>query len=297
MSLSENIYQQNYEEIQRRRDIHEQGFVDTQTFTKVSSSVTFDYNMPDQKYIVFSLSHQRIPPCTIDHSKPALNVFAGFPNKDDAKVFAARVQKSHPDISIFVNELHNWLVAPKNYELFSNQAYIGGHAKIMMENYHNVRQANLEEFQENVDKKQMGKIKTSEVDVIDHLNKDTSDDIKPLSHRICNSLTVRGQNFAVVSFIKDIASVPEFMFIVYGFFETENDAETYVKNTCGDKVTDFDLDVIQTNLWCFPQQMTFKTANKEVFRSNELNEIMQTHKAQCKKSYSDDEVRKMVKPK
>ena len=116
-------------------------------------------------------------------------------------------------------------------------------------------------------------VKVSKKETIESTNKSKT-------HKISKDFDVRDQQVAVVSFIKDTADVPEFFISSFWVFENENDANVYVRNTCGDKVQDFDIDTISTCQWAFPQQMTFDKASKEEFRSEELNNIMKNHRSQ-----------------
>lgn len=273
----EGTFMEHHKEIQRRREIKEQGLEDEKTFTRVASSINFDFRSPDQKFTVFSLSQQKFAPIPENLSNPAVCIYGAFPTYEEALEYARdSVLSEHKQISVLADETHKWIVAVKHPENLMNETYVTQHRDKLLGNHMKRLHMNLKDFEENVQEKKTGRIVEEDDDdlvVVEPKHKGKS-------HKISNKLDVRGQKLAVVSFLKDDADVPEFLFQVYGFFEKEEDANAYIRNVCGDKVQDFDLDVVSTCEWIFPQSMSYDKANKEVFRSEELDNIMQTHKKQ-----------------
>jgi len=105
---------------------------------------------------------------------------------------------------------------------------------------------NLKEFEVNVAEQKTGESKKTvpkNTDAISQI------DGTPKSHKISNKLDIRGQKLAVISFIKDDADIPEFLFRLYGFFDKEEEINAYIRNVCGDKVHNFDIDVVSTCQW------------------------------------------------
>lgn len=284
----QHTFKAHHEEIQRRSEIMQQGLNDDKTFSKVSDSAQYTFKITDQKYIVFSLSQESFSPCPVDVSNPAVCLFGAFENRDEAVEYARDVVlKEHSNISIFVDEMHNWIVAAKCVENLSNEEYVTRHRSMLLQQHQKMLHANLKDFEENVKEQKTGtshnKDNKDENDEKEKQN-DTDDkhdtNKKGRSHKISSKLDVRGQKLAVVSIVKDTAAVPEFLIKVYALFEKEEEANTYIRNVCGDNVQDFDIDVVSTCEWLFPQTMTYTNANKEIFRSEELDNIMRTHKNQ-----------------
>ena len=82
-----------------------------------------------------------------------------------------------------------------------------------------------------------------------------------------------------VSLLRDDSDAAEFVFRVYAFFADEAAADRYVRNTCGEVVQDYDIDVVRTCKWVRVQSMrSGADAGAEVFRSDELNRVMQSHR-------------------
>ena len=276
----QSTFAPHMKEIQRRADIQRQGYQDNKTFKKVDDSSTYDFQSPDQKFVAFSLSQEAFAPVPTDSKNPAVCIYGAFSTYDEALEYVKNtVMQHHPNISIFIDETHKWIAAVKSAERMIDPQYIQAHTKRLLNNHQEMLNLNMKEFQENCEKKITGNSKDKKKDTTLNENKNSK---SGKSHRINANLDVRGQKVAAVSFIKDDNDIPEFLLNVFGFFENEDSANAYIRNVCGDNVQDFDIDVISTCEWCFPQQMTHENANREVFRSEELDKIMQNHKNQPK---------------
>ena len=204
-------------------------------------------------------------------------IYGCFPTNEEAVEFAHEVIKEHGNISVFVDKLHKWIAAVKEPSCLT-ELYVEEHKSKLLKSHQEMIHANLKDFEENVKNQTAGSSSKKEDEDKDEETPVT----RGKSHKISNKLDVRGQKVAVVSFVKDTAEVPEFLFQVYAFFEKEDEANTYIRNVCGDKVEDFDIDIIGTCEWVYPQKMNYENANKEVFRSEELDKIMQNHRNQPK---------------
>jgi len=276
-SSIKSTFEQHHNEIQRRSQITQQGIIDDKKFTKVQDATDFDFHIKDQQFIVFSISQKSFAPVPVDLSNPAVCIYGCFPTNEEAVEFAHEVIKEHGNISVFVDTLHKWITAVKDPSCLT-ESYVEEHKNKLLKKHQEIIHSNLKEFEENVKNQTAGSSspkKEAKEEGKEHTKKGKS-------HKISNKLDIRGQKLAVVSFVKDTAEIPEFLFQVYGFFEKEDDANTYVRNVCGDKVEDFDIDVISTCEWVYPQNMNYENANKEIFRSEELDKIMQNHRNQPK---------------
>lgn len=278
----QTTFEQHHNEIKRRSQITQQGYTDDKTFSKVEDSIEYNFQIQDQRFVVFSLSQQQFAPIPTNLKNPAVCIYGAFSTREEAVEYAKdSVLREHKHISIFVDDTHKWIAAVKNAECLS-ESYVNEHTQRLIDQHKNMIHMNLKEFEENVKEQKAGSNSKTEEDTnISEVSEDDKD-CKGKSHKISNRLDVRGQKVAVVSFVKDDADIPEFLFRIYGFFDKEEDANSYIRNTCGDKVEEFDIDVVSTCEWIFPQTMTYQNANKEVFRSEELDRIMKNHKNQPK---------------
>tara|TARA_B110000008_G_scaffold273812_1_gene308653 strand:- start:462 stop:1499 length:1038 start_codon:yes stop_codon:yes gene_type:complete len=287
----QSTFEQHHNEIRRRSEITQQGYVDNKSFTKVSDSNSYVFVNEDQRFIVFSISQTEFSPVSENPQNPAVCIYGAFPTRDEAVEYAKNcVLEEHKGISVFVDDTHKWVAAVKNPGCMQ-ESYVKSHTDRLLKQHQAMLHTNLKEFQENVEEKKTGE--TKKKDEEDEKNEkvdEKQEKPKGKSHRISGKLDVRGQKLCVVSFLKDDAEIPEFLFRVYGFFDKEDDANAYVRNICGDKVEEFDIDVIETCQWAFPQTMTYDKANKEVFRSEELDLIMKNHRNQPKEVARFNEV-------
>lgn len=276
----QSTFSEHHKEIQRRSQINEQNIHDDTTFTKVPDVENHAFVNPSQKFIVFSLSHEDFAPRSENVKNPAVCIYGAFPTQEEATEYAVNmVGPTHPGISILLDETHKWIVAVKNPSNLSNASFVDEHRKLLLEKHRSMLHTNLKEFEENVAEKKTGDAKKVATKTEDEAR---VPDKKTKSHKISNQLDVRGQKLAVVSFVKDDADVPQFLFKIYAIFEKEEESNAYIRNVCGDKVQDFDIDVVSTCEWLFPQNMTYQNVNKEIFRSEELDRIMSSHRNQPK---------------
>ena len=285
----QSTFETHHQEIRRRSEItqsrsgsNEHVCKDDHTFTKVVDAQNFDFYDDSKKFIVFSLSQQKFAPVPVECSNPAICIFGGFPSHDEAMEYAQFVMKSHDKISVFIDEIHKWIVGAKNPENINNADYITAHKEKLLDDHKQMLQKNNDDFLENVKNQQMGDVSASSKESDTQDTTITYSDSR--SHKISNNMDVRGQKLVVASFLKDRSDVdvPEFMFQIFGFFETEEETNAYIRNVCGDEVKNLDIDVVSTCDWIFPQRMHHDKVKKEVFRSDELDNIMRTHKNQPK---------------
>lgn len=264
-------------EIRRRSDVADSSQVNSSTFERAENDGTDDPFVNDeQQYIVFSLSQQEFSPKPVDCNQPGVCIFGAFPNEADAAHHAKLVQREHPDISIMINRTHTWLLAVNTIAHFQNGSYVREKTERMLKNVSETIAKNEAEFEANVKEQRSGKTnKPVEEKTAPSIVEDVTN---ARSHKISNSCRVMDQKLCVASFVKDEEEDCEFLFKVYAFYDDADSANKYVRNVCGDHVKEFNIDVVSACAWIFPQQMTGDKAKKEVYRSDELNKIMSTHK-------------------
>lgn len=275
-----STFSQHHAEIQRRAEVTQRGHADDRTFSKVSDAQDFEFDNPNQKFIVFSLSHEGFAPLADNVRNPAICIYGAFSTREEAVEYARdSVLCEHPGISIMVDESHKWVVGVCNPVHLADVEHVEKQRTRLLKAHERMLNINAKEFEENVVKQCAGTAGKKEENRIE----DVTDKARTTkSHKISSRLDVRGQKLVALSFVRDDADIPEFLVRVYGFFEREDEANAYIRNVCGDKVQDYDIDVVSTCEWIFPQKMTYDKANREVFRSDELDVIMRTHKNQPK---------------
>lgn len=266
------------DEIRRRSDLQSADTLNTDTFDHVQVDAThLSFTRPDQKYVVFSLSHVDIAPRAVDANSPAVCIYGVFATHDDATEHAQAVHTEHPNASVFIDRTHKWIVAPSSLERMLNHSAIDAHRDMLLRDLETKAEKDTQEFNDNVKHCRMGRTCASEA-VDENI---VAPKAKTASNRVSTRCDVRQQRLAVVSFVCDQASdIPEFMFYSYGCVDDESTADAWIRNVCGDSVKDKHIDVVSTCEWVFPQQMTHKTMSKEHFRSGELTHLMRHHRNQ-----------------
>lgn len=271
---AKSAFSQHHAEIRRRVSVNDSGHYEQTSFERVeSASVDDPFRNEEQTFVVFSLSQKEFAPIPRDSSNPAVCLYGAFETYEEALEHAAIVREEHPTYSLFIDRTHGWIGAFATVDRMKDASYVESKKKSMLNGVEAAREKARAEFVQNVAEHRAGA-------TVDPVGADEPFELvgaeKPDKiHRRCR---VEGQSLAVVSFVKDEDEDAEFLMRVYAFYSEESDANKYVCNVCGDHVTNFDIDVIKTSTWAFPQSMHGKHVRKEVYRSPELNNVMSAHK-------------------
>lgn len=286
----ESTFVAHHTEIKRRAHLDECDKSST-TFERVDTAAVDDpFEHPDQRFVVFSLSQAEFAPVPRDLSNPAVCIYGTFESADEARAHAQVVQRQHPTYSVLMDRTHQWIVAASTMARMSDASHTSGHRKKLISAVQARAAANTLEFEENVRNQHAGKTTVSEQDAPapaptpataafetgETMHGDGAD-----AQRVSSTCRVDSQKVAVVSFVADMdesGPTREFMFRVYACYDTDDEAHRYVCNTCGTMVSDHDIDVVKTCRWVFPQRMKASCVHKEVYRTPELNKVMQAHK-------------------
>lgn len=273
-----HAFHEHQEEIRRRSDASVSADLNPKTFRRVEADGVDDpYQNPEQKFIVFSLSHREFAPVPVNPSEPALCVYGAFETAIEAHTHARIVQNAHPEVSVLIDETHKWILAPATIARLSDAAYVEEKTRIALARVEEVATQNTREFFENVENQRMGRIEShSAADETDPLT--TKDNPRGSKINIASSCRIDDQKLCVLSVLRDDGADCEFLFRVYCCVDSEESSNRYVRNTCGNHVQDFDIDVVQTCKWAYPQSMRGNKVQREVYRSDELNRVMQVHK-------------------
>lgn len=94
-------------------------------------------------------------------------------------------------------------------------------------------------------------------------------------------LEVRRQNFAVISVVQDYEEGKEPGFIVWGAFDSEQEAKKYELNVAAKKVTNHDIAIVNMYEWVYPHLMNSDRV-EQLYRNQELNNIMRQARTRAK---------------
>ena len=277
----EKTFKTYAKEIHRRSNVAQQGQV-SHSFQPVEDVNAGSFTRENQLFVVFSLSQEGLAPVPVNLHNPAICIFGAFATRAEATNYAQnKVAKYHPNLSILVDETHHWIVGAKNVKNLFDADYIEAHRSKLLEEHGEKLIKNNAEFKENVTEQKTGRADYSEAPPLAD-DDDNCENDKGEAHGIETILDVRGQKVAAVMIIKDDAKVPEFLIHVLGLFDGEEEANAYVRNVAAENVQDFDIDIVGTCEWIFPQTMTHDKVTKEMFRQEELDLIMKSHRNQPK---------------
>lgn len=304
------FFRERYEEMERRAAVTqtEGGAVD---FEPAPATLGDDppFQDPEHQWVVFSLSHVRMPPLATDASKPAVRIYGCFPDSESATEYACTiVAPSAPGCSIMLDRAHKWVLACREAARLADADLVERKTHALLEAHDARVKVELETFRERKARLQEEAARAAqrveemappsaqggsddedeEEAALAAAMAPSSADVTPAredeKRRAAGSVLPRtcelsGQAFIVASFVQDKIDVdePEFLFRVYGAFASEVEADRYVRNVASKHVLQHDLDVVVAQKWLYPMQ---PPDVRTVYRSTELTKIMDYHRSE-----------------
>ena len=267
----EEAFKPAYEEIARRRnsDHSEQLY-----FEKSEKTTNMGETIPDQLFVLFSLSSEKIPPLSTKPNNPAIRIYGCFQSEEDAKDHAKDISNIDKNVSLFINKTREWIVAASSIERMQDQALLANIATDRLKEYLKERMEANREFESSVKQEDTERTVREEFEqppVYTHE--------KSKSHKVKNGMEVHGQKYAVIIFLPDVKP-GEPLFLVYGALETKEEADTWIRNVVCRKVTEYDVHLVSTCEWLFINRMQGDGAQSQRYRTPELEKIMEKAKNQ-----------------
>lgn len=153
-----------------------------------------------------------------------------------------------------------------------------------------------QEWKENVTEKKMGKTKESLFKILQKKQENRTTRVQALKHKFKSegrivsatslpaSAQIQNQCVALASFLPDITpeslnkrGESEPLCMIYGLFGSDDEAAKYKKDNLDSQVTNFDIDIVKTNEWLFPENVDANSIEEE-YRNEKVNQIMQRRK-------------------
>lgn len=271
-----DAYAKNHSEIQRRHQLA----TDTEkqnprTFERAPDAPEIPFKLDAQTHFVWSASHESMAPKARDARHPALRIYGLFPSHSEAVEHAQVVASLDPTCSLMVSPTHEWTVLPRAPERLADAET---HVAAVLAAYDERREESKRTFEENVAKHRGGKGKKRADDRGDDVP--TQEGEAPAPRRLGRDAEVRDQSLVAVSFVEDTTQpVGEPVFQVYAAFANTIDADAWAR-AAGDTVVAYDIDVVSTCVWLFPNDVAPEKIGKEVYRSKELESIISNHRKQ-----------------
>jgi len=255
-----------------------------------------DLRSEEQNVVYLRFAHRKQNPPS---DRPAFMICSTFVDPEEADDHYALYKSSYdaggatwkcetggfiPCTTSIENQLND------QYKLDKKNAIIKNHQKKLAQDRH--------EFQANIDQQTAGKtgvsihkkkeavkekktIRNQAVKTV--FQKRVKEEGRRVAPSMANDARKNGQHWAVVSFLCDNTTAvlcgnadPEPMIRVYGCFATPEDANEE-KLKIAEKVKDYDIDVVATGEWLFPEDLDLEKL-KEEYRNEKQNEIMNTRK-------------------
>ena len=279
--MTEKMLEENMKEIQRRKQVDDSDH----SFEK-TGTCNLPLKIPDQNFVLFSTSHVEMAPFCSDPDEPSIKFYGIFPDVDSAKSYCEECNIKN--VNIQIHPIQEWGVLAYKPDHLQNPTYIANKISSIVQSYVDERASHNDNFNENKSKQQTGDDvieetrKVSESVRFEH--KSTLREKKKISG-VGNISPVYGQKYMVVSFLPDkkYERYPELLFAVHGAFDTEQEADSWIRHVLSEKVTDVDIDIVNSCQWLFPQNIKSSDFGTEKFRGSELNKVMQYHKSEPSK--------------
>ena len=266
------------DEIQRRKEAESTTFDDVTMFERVKDgkkdAMFFDET---QQFVLFSLSSENMFPICMDAQQPGLMILGTFESLEEAVNHSKELTANGAKFSMLVNSVHRWLIAARSEKRLTDEKLMEEKLKRLQEEDKEERDRGRKEFEDNVKRSKSGSVsmkkEKNEVPV-DITNK------KGNKSKVSQGARDPSKRFAVISVICDQSGedFPEFAFMVLQCFETCDEADKFVRNVVCLEIQDYNIHVVETCAWLFPQLMLTETVPNEVFRHSELDKVMSNHR-------------------
>jgi hypothetical protein len=267
-------YSEHFKEIERRAEASKEG--ESVYFEKKESSGSdLPFKIPDQKHLVFSLSTESIPPKSVNKLQPALRIYGMFSQQVDAKEHCEFIQEYNKNCSLFIDESLKWIIAPSSFEKILDAKYVESTTKKILQEYLEKREDDNKEFEQSKqgeDVERTIRSMDNEVDDVPVVNETSK------SHILKGNVHVKDQNYAAIVILPN-SKEGEFIFQCLGCFSTIDEADRWVLNVASREITHFDIHIVSTGQWIYPNRMDGDGAGEHKYRTPELQKIMDRKRA------------------
>ena len=297
-SMLADFMKPTYDELARRRDVQGQNTFDAHesnhSFPRTQTEkgvVPPPFEDPDQRFVVYSLSHRGIPPIS---EEPGVRLCGVFGDNAEALHHAKRISAVDPDCSVLISRTKEWVLMGSSFEILADQQRCREHIERVLAAHRQEQQITEHEFKQRLRPEaaseeggpeeggpekaassaapEGGKPNTQDAPVADGSNR------RSCYGDYSRDLEVRNQQVAVVSFLKDSIAddgqSEQPLFVMWACFDSTEKADAWIRNHAGDRIQDVDLDTVDMYEWLFPTRATDDKMGKVVYRNEEKQKIM-----------------------
>ena len=278
-STVRGAFQPAYDEIARRQAVARsfESCDDESTYFPPSESPsTTPFAIPGQKFALITLGTNVLAPRPLHKDRPCARIYGMFDSKRDARDHAEDVLSKDPKCSLLIVDRNQWVLLPETEMMRDDVFAASQRAQEKVEAFLSNLSSEKSTFSEVIHKQferpaARGKAPLTENEVQEQ---EAEMEVYGKPSRLRAGAEVRGQQVAVVSVIPDRDGGGEALLRIYACFETRNEADVWVRDVASKHVVDYDLLVVSTCEWFYPNATQTRAGANPNYRIPELQRIM-----------------------
>lgn len=283
----EQAFRPAFEEIQRRKsEVGNHKSMETSYFVRGDNPCQLPFHLPDQGYVLMTMGTAVLAPRPLHTERPAARIYGAFPTKEDAIEHSEFVKERDPNCSLMVVRRDDWVLFPINDKVRDDPEVVRRRIDEKLDAYHAKRKEERIEFERTVNEHRGGgtgrdgddtprKVFETEDPMEEEEMTDAERTVYAPPKRLRAGAEVRGQASVVISVVPD--DFGEILLRVLGCFESTSEADTWCRDVGSRTVTEYDLFVVPTCDWFYPNGEG-KCSTNERYRIGELQRIMDAAK-------------------
>jgi hypothetical protein len=308
---------QKIEEIERRNEVvqqvkasHGQNPFSTSVPGSGEDNDFSSFEDPTQNFVVVNVAHRGQRP---KKDRPAFRLLGAFETAAEANEYIKMAAPQLTGCNMWRVPIQKWMLICKTMERQQDEMYTTSKIELLKSMYLQDQARRDAEFAKNRENREMGatdlSLEAQKKSAQKRKTKKVSSRLKALRSRgqtqgkiqasqdlnLCSSpgtndvpshLVRRKQDYAVVSFMKDVsrpvllgADDPEPSCIVWRFFATYEMAQKWMKGIGARYIRGFDTEIVDNYEWLFPEDVD-RDKVQETWRNPEQNKIMMQQKTE-----------------
>ena len=286
--LLKDFMQPKYAELARRRTVQRQNTLDDNSYNKsfarhtaAPGHIPMPFDDPEQKFVVYNLSHRFVPPRC---DEPGVRICGIFADNAGALYHARRIAETDPDCTVLISPLKEWFVMAATIEMITDSNLCKKHIQEVRSLHHRNNERMHDEFQSRVKGESNTAAPRGRPVPPAAANTEKAAEHRDYHTTYMRNMELRNQTVAVVSFLSDDClpdSGAQPLCIIWGCFDTAANADIWIRNHAGDRIQDYDLDTVDMYEWLFPLRATDNKMNKIIYRNNEKQKIFDFQNSQA----------------
>lgn len=235
-------------------------------------------SLPGQRYALLTVGTSVLAPRPLEPSFPALRVYGCFETRQDAQDHAEEVARVDPSVSRIVLACGEWFLFPQTEEVLRDREAAGRRLAARLADHRAREDAAGEAFERAREQGEERPVHWDKTDWTEEQEEelDAERTVYPRPRRLRAGAEVRGQAAFACCVAPDPAG--EVLLKVLGAFESTADANAWAEEVGTRRILSDAILIAPTCEWVFPNG-TRVTADKETYRIQELQKIMDAAKA------------------